>query len=180
VHDPLCQASGWPVSPEAKAARQTTPDELPSTVAWRDTPRLAAGRDKNSAQECHRGLFVASLLDEDVQYEPVLIHHPPQPVSLPKDLQLHLVDMPLVGRPRPASTELPGVGCAEPAAPEADGFVTDPNAALSEQLFDVTMAQVEAEAQPDLVADDLRRETMATVEGGIYGHRAILPARGHT
>ena len=38
------------------------------------------------------------------------------------------------------------------------------------------MAQVEAEVQPDGVADDLGREAMATIQGRVDGHRPILPA----
>jgi hypothetical protein len=74
----------------------------------------------------------------------------------------------------PPTTELVGVGRPERAAPEANGFVTDLNAALSEQFFDVTMAQIETEVQPDGVADDLGRETMATVQGRVDGRRRIL------
>jgi hypothetical protein len=70
---------------------------------------------------------------------------------------------------------LVGVGRPELAAPEADGFVTDLNATLSEQLLDITLAQVEPVVEPDGVADDLGREAMASVQGGVHGHRAILP-----
>src|SRR4051812_4962352 len=89
---------------------------------------------------------------------------PPQPVLPPADLQLHLVHVPFVGWPRPSSTELLGVSRAELPTPQTDGFVADLDAALREQLFDVTMAQVEPEVQPDGVADDLRWEAMATIQ----------------
>ena len=72
-------------------------------------------------------------------------------------------------------TELLGVGRPELAAPEADRLVADTNPTLGEQVFDVTMAQVEAEVQPDGVADDFRWEAMTAVQGGVDRHGPILP-----
>jgi hypothetical protein len=83
--------------------------------------------------------------------------------------------MPLVSWSRPSPTELLGVGCAELPTPEADGLVADLDPALGEQLLDITLAQVEPVVEPDGVADDLGGEPMATVQGGIDGHRPILP-----
>src|ERR671931_203375 len=85
---------------------------------------------------------------------------------LAADVQLQLVHMPFVGRSRSAPTELVGVGRPELATPEADGLIADLDASLGEQLFDVAMAQVEPEVQPDRVADELGREAMATVQSG--------------
>jgi hypothetical protein len=110
---------------------------------------------EHAPQEGDGRLFVASFLDEDVQHEPILIYRSPQPVLPPADLQLHLVDVPFVGPSRPSPTKLLGVGRAELAAPEADRFITDLDAALAQQLLNVAMAQIEPVVQPDGVADDL-------------------------
>ena len=67
------------------------------------------------------------------------------------------------------------MGGTELAAPQANRLVADPNAALGEQLLHSAMAQVEPEVQPDGMADDLGREAMAMVQGGVDGHRSILP-----
>src|SRR5262249_10475074 len=65
---------------------------------------------------------------------------------------------------------------AELATPQPNGLVADLDTSLGEQLFDVAMAQVEAEVQPDGVADYLGREAMAMVQGGVVdGHCPILP-----
>jgi hypothetical protein len=39
------------------------------------------------------------------------------------------------------------------------------------------MAEIEAAVQPDGVADDLSWEAMATIQGGVDGHRPILPGQ---
>ena len=47
--------------------------------------------------------------------------------------------------------------------PEADGFMADGYATLGWQIFDIAVAQVEPVIQPDSVADDVRRESVALV-----------------
>jgi hypothetical protein len=56
-----------------------------------------------------------------------------------------------------------GVFGSELDAPESDGLVTDCDAALSEEIFDISMAQVEPIVEPDGVGDDIRRESVALV-----------------
>ncbi len=54
---------------------------------------------------------------------------------------------------------------AELLAPLADGFVGHDDAALGEQLLDVTITEGEAEVQPDRMADDRGREPVPLVVG---------------
>ena len=51
--------------------------------------------------------------------------------------------------------------------PEADRFAADNDASLSEQIFDITMAEIEAIVEPDGVTDDISRESVSFV--GIHG-----------
>jgi hypothetical protein len=59
--------------------------------------------------------------------------------------------------------------------------VADNNAALGQQVLDVTEAEVEAEVQPDSMGDHFGREAMATVERrricAAVGHRTSLPTQ---
>ena len=59
-------------------------------------PRLGALSVKHPMQETLGGCLIATLLDQDVQYNSVLIDGSPQPVALATDLQRHLVQMPPV------------------------------------------------------------------------------------
>ena len=47
--------------------------------------------------------------------------------------------------------------------PETDGFTADSDAAFSEEIFDIPMAEVESVVEPNSVGDDIRRESMAFV-----------------
>ena len=51
---------------------------------------------KHPMQETLGGCLIATLLDQDIQYNSVLIDGSPQPVALATDLQRHLVQMPPV------------------------------------------------------------------------------------
>ena len=54
--------------------------------------------------------------------------------------------------------------------PEPDGFVTDNDATLSQEIFDIAVAPVESVVPPDCIADDIGRESVTFV--GIH-HQII-------
>ena len=55
------------------------------------------------------------------------------------------------------------VNCSELDAPKPDRFSANSNASLGQQIFDVSETEVEALVQPDGVADDIGRESMAFI-----------------
>jgi hypothetical protein len=63
-----------------------------------------------------------------------------------------------------------GIFGAEFDTPQANRFAADDNSSFSQQIFDVSMTEVEPEIEPDSIADDIRRESMAF----ICIHRPIL------
>jgi hypothetical protein len=48
-------------------------------------------------------------------------------------------------------------------APETDCFATNCDASFSEQVFDISMAEVESVVEPDGVRNDVGRESMAFI-----------------
>jgi hypothetical protein len=75
------------------------------------------------------------------------------------DLQKYLIHVPLVPRSRTA-TELIRLVLAEIATPFANRLIGHCHTTFEQQLFDVAVAEAEAEVQPHGVADDLNRRTM--------------------
>jgi hypothetical protein len=63
-----------------------------------------------------------------------------------------------------------GVYSSEFDTPKSDCFSTDGDASFGEEVFDISMTEVEPEIEPDSIADDIRRESMAS----ICIHRPIL------
>jgi len=53
---------------------------------------------------------------------------------------------------------------------ESDGFVADRDTTFSQEIFDISIAQVESVVEPNCRGDDIKRESVAFV--GIHG--AIL------
>jgi hypothetical protein len=136
-------------------------------------------------QEGLRSFSIPVSLKENVEYEVVLVHSPPKPVSDVVNARTHLVEMP-PGTPTgfPVAQVFSEEG-SELDAPLAQGFVTDHDAAPVEQFLDLPVAAKrphgrcsgqeahwEAVIQPDGVLDDEHGETVAVgLEVG-YGQSA--------
>jgi hypothetical protein len=108
---------------------------------WRVAGKLVGDHDarlgtalavKDPTQETLGSYLIAALLDQDVQYDSVLIDSSPEPVAFAADPQRHLVQMPLVAGSHSLSTQPSGEGGAELGAPLADSLVADDDTTLSE------------------------------------------------
>jgi hypothetical protein len=80
--------------------------------------------------------------------------------------QKYLIQMPLVTRPRALTTPLVRVCLAKLPTPLTDRFIRHDDATGKQQLFDIPVAEAEAEVQPDAMADDLGREMVALLVEG--------------
>src|ERR1700730_9570334 len=106
-----------------------------------DHARLGAALAvKHPTQETLSGCLISPLLDQDVQYDSVLIDGAAKPVAFASDLERYLVQMPLVACLHSSSTQPFSERCAELRAPLADRLVADDDAALGEGSLDVTKA----------------------------------------
>src|SRR5215210_6588297 len=105
-------------------------------------------------------MLVAPALDEDVEYHPILVHCPPEPVLLPGDLHGNFVEVPRVSGTGQPAPDLVGERLAELEPPLPYGFVADRNAAYGEDLIHMPQAQRKAEVEPDRMADDLGRKAV--------------------
>ena len=127
-----------------------------------------AGRDDRRFQElCHEPLRRASVpatLDQDVENETILIDGAPKPVLFARDRDDDLIHMPFVAASRRALADLIGECLAELLPPLAHGLVGHANPTRRQHLFDHAQAQGKPEIEPNRMADDFRRKTMALVE----------------
>jgi len=65
------------------------------------------------------------------------------------------------------SSQSARINCSELDSPETDCFAAESDASFSEQVFDISMAQVESVVEPDSIGNDIWRESMTPV--GIHG-----------
>jgi hypothetical protein len=103
------------------------------------------------AKEALGGALVSVLLDKDIQHVSVLIHGPPQIVTLPSDGNEYLVQIPRVPWTPVAMTQLLGEGRPEFQAPLTDRFVADGYLPLGQQLFNIPEAETKTMVEPDSV-----------------------------
>jgi hypothetical protein len=92
-------------------------------------------------EELLRGGLVASALDKDIQYDPMLINDTPEIMPYAIDFQKHLIQMPCIARLSTTPTQLVGIHLPKLAGPLANRFIAHGNTALGEQFFHIPEAQ---------------------------------------
>src|SRR5665811_1942529 len=113
-------------------------------------------------QESQGGLAVAALRDEAFQHLALVVDGAPEIPRLAVDLHEHLVDMPspVDVRPHrgdPPAADLSSEERSEPQSPQPDRLMADVNAALMEEVFDVSKRQREADIHHHGQSNDLGR-----------------------
>jgi hypothetical protein len=126
-------------------------------------------------KEALGGALVPTLLDQDIQHFSVLIHGPPQIMTLPPDCDEYLVELPRVAWAPLAMPQLLGKGRTEFQAPLPHGFITNAHSSFGQQLLDITEAEAEAMIEPHGVGNDFRRKAIAAVKGQLCAHTSSLP-----
>jgi hypothetical protein len=115
-------------------------------------------------------------LNQHVQHDAVLVDGAPEIMLLTGDLEHHLIEMPFVARPGQPSADDGGELLAKLESPLPDRLMADLDAAEGQHLLDHPKAQRESKVQPHRVADQLRREAVAGVEGlGRARHAGLIP-----
>ena len=133
-------------------------------------------RFEQLAKEPRCSVAIPAGLKQNVDDLAVLVDGPPEILTLTANGHEEFVQIPRVAdRPGPMP-EPPRVREAEGFAPVPDGFVRDGDSAVREKVFDVAEAQGEAVVEPDGVADDGGRESVAGIADDVVGHPATLPA----
>ena len=106
---------------------------------------------------------MASRLDEDIEDISVLVHSAPEILPLALDRHEELVQVPCVAQATFSPLELSCVLRTKLPRPLSDGLVGDDDAALNQEVFDISEAQTEAVIEPDCVADDLAWKSVSAV-----------------
>ena len=115
------------------------------------------------SHQLERGSLVAFGLDQAVQDLAFSVDRSPE-IHLPAaDLYKHLVQMPTIIRSWPEASEPPCIAVSELENPTTHSLVGDFEAALGQQILDVSEAQREAAIEPYGVLDDLGRKSVATI-----------------
>ena len=145
------------------------PEAIGDDAAWDTAAAL-----EQLAKEPHGGVAIPVRLEQDVDDLAVLVDGAPEVLTLATNRHEEFVEMPRVAdRPGPMP-EPPGVREAEGLAPVPNGFVRDGDAAVREEVFDIAEAQGEAVVEPDGVADDGGRKSVARIAAEVNSARSPL------
>jgi hypothetical protein len=80
------------------------------------------------------------------------------------DFEKHLIQVPLVARPRRSAAQTVGISLTELEAPLSDGLIRKGDTATGHQFFDIAKTQREAKVEADAMTDDLRRKAMTIIK----------------
>jgi len=129
-------------------------DQLPGylSLMFQSPTEEALSRSANS-----------TLGDQNIDHVSILIDGPPMIEALALDGDEEFIDVPDVAEPSLFSPQSSSIGRTELLTPISDRLVRHNDAPLSEQVFDVAKAQGEPMVQPNGVADDSRRKTVASI-----------------
>jgi hypothetical protein len=108
--------------------------------------------------------LVSPPLHQDIKHVAALIHRPPQIVALFVNGDEEIIEVPLIARPRTPASQLISIRLAEFPTPLADRFIRNNGATDEQKFFHITVAQWEAEIQPDRVTDDFPWKPVVFVE----------------
>ena len=103
---------------------------------------------QQSSEKSLHGFCIPPRLNEDVQHDTILIHGAPKIMLHALDPDEHLVQMPLVARPRTATAQTIGKGLTELPAPAPHCLIGDDNTPFSQKQLDVLQAEAEHVIQP--------------------------------
>ena len=135
-----------------------------------DLPGLAAMSPHKPPEESLRCRAISSSLQIDVDHFSILIHSPPQILLLTIDLHEDLVDEERIAITTVSPFQTTSISSTKFDTPKSDGFVANNDASLREQVFDITIAEVESMVQPDRVTDDVGRKSVTLIS---IHHRII-------
>ena len=139
-------------------------------------PRRSSLSSQQLSEQALGRPLVAPAQHQDVEDDAGLVNRAPQPVLHPGDHDDDLIEVPFVARTGQPPPDLVGERLAELPGPLPHGLVAHDDAAGGQHLLDHAQTERKPEIQPDRVADDRGRESMAGVAGaGGRRHAARLP-----
>jgi len=110
---------------------------------------------------------IAPTLNIDIDHFAILINGSPQVVLFSVYLDKYLIKIKRITESTVLMFELASIGRPEFDTPQSDRLITDRDALLCQQVFNITEAQVESVVDPNCVADDAGMKTVSFV--GTHG-----------
>ena len=128
-----------------------------------DHPRRILQALQQTLEEPLGGFRIPPVLHKDIENHAALIHGTPQVMLNALDPDEHLIEVPLVSRPRPTASQTMGKALAKFPTPAPHRLIGHNDAPFSQEQFHVAQTEAEHVIQPHSVADDLRGKAVAVM-----------------
>ena len=137
-------------------------------------PGFATVTTQQSLEEPLGRRTISASLKVYIHDIPALIGSPPQIMLLAIDLHEDFIDVECVAVALVSALQSTGVIGPKLDAPESDGLMADCDTTFGQDIFDITVAQIESVVEPDSMTDDIWRKSMANVSirGQILAEKA--------
>lgn len=117
-------------------------------------------RTQHTLEEAFGSGFVAPLLQQDVEFDAMIVDRTPQQVRFATKRDEHLVEVPRATRLASHRFHPMSKALTNLVTPASDRLVCYDHAALEKQFLDIARAQLEAEIPSNSAVDDTSRETV--------------------
>jgi len=134
---------------------------IAAQLVGHDLARRLGASSQHSPEKPFGSRLVATLLQQNIELDAMLIDCSPQQIRLAAQRNEHFVKVPSRARLATRSLNTMRKARAEFIAPAPDCFVTDDHSALKQQLFNVAQAQRKAKIPAYSATDDGSREAVA-------------------
>ncbi len=119
---------------------------------------------KQSFEKAPRSSAVPFSLKKYINHFAILVYCSPEIALFSSDFHEYLVDKQRVAETSVTALKSSSILGTKLDAPEADRFATNTNSPFGQEVFDVSMTEIEPVVEPDRVNDDLRRKPVSFVD----------------
>jgi hypothetical protein len=126
-----------------------------------DLASLALMLSQSPLEETLRGLSITPVSHEYINHFTILVSGPPQIMLLSMDLNEHLINEESINVALVFSSKTLGIFRTKLITPLTDGCITDRDAPLRHQVFDVAVTRIESMLEPQGILNDSRWESVA-------------------
>jgi hypothetical protein len=130
-----------------------------------ELPRYLALMFQRLTKESFSGSSVSTLGNQNINHISILVNGTPKIVALTTDRDKHFINVPNVPEPSLFPAQRSSIGRSKFETLMTNRFVGDRNAALGQQIFDITEAECESMVKPHSVTDDFRWKAVASIVG---------------
>ena len=118
---------------------------------------------QQSFEEVLSGFAVAPALQKDFDDFSVLIDSSPQIVLYTIDLHEDFIDIKGITKTLVSAFQTSSILGPELVTPQPDRFITDVDATLSKQVFDISMTEIESMIEPHRISNNFRWKSVPLI-----------------